>query len=129
MNFEYIGTEIDELSFEKNLNSSKQIELGAKTDYKVLYANDGTTCLVLYGVELASNENPKELKIRYRAKSLFKINNIELSEENKKIIHIEAFNRVFPMHNATVRSFAATVGLPDISIPDGDISDREIKFE
>lgn len=126
MKIEYVLTEIQELSFEKNITGETQIQIQTKTNYMVYYAEDGKSCIGEFVAEFAPVENPEQLQIKYRSRSLFNIYDTALEAEDKKQIHIEIYNRIFPMCNETIKQFCAMSGAPSISLPMMDMSNMEI---
>lgn len=126
MKIEYVLTDIRELSYKKNITEDLEIEIDARTNYYVYYSDDGNSCIGEFTVEFVSVENPEQLQMRYSSKSLFNLYDVILDDETKKEIHIDIFNRIYPMCNETIKNFSAMSGVPNISLPPMDISAMEI---
>lgn len=126
MRLEYVLTDVQTLSFEKKVSSEVQLQIQTKTNYNVYYAEDGNSCIGDFYVEILPVDNSEQLKIRYHSKSLFKIHDAVLDDNLKKLIHVEIYDKIFPMCNMMIRNFAASVGLPNISLPMLDTSNMEV---
>lgn len=126
MKIEYVLTEIQELSFRKNITRETQIQIQTNTKYNVYYAEDGKSCIGEFSAEFIPVNNPEQLQIKYRSRSLFNLYDTILDDDIKKQIHIEIFNRIFPLCNETIKHFSAMSGIPNISLPMMDISNMEI---
>lgn len=126
MKIEYILTDIQELSFKKDLNEDIQLEIQTKSDYTVFYADDSKSCMCELCIELVPINNEEKLKIKYRSNSVFNLKEIELNDEIKKDIHIETYNRLFPLCSTHIKNFLAMVGLPDIPINPMDFTQSDI---
>lgn len=128
MKIEYVLTDINELSYKKNISEELEIQIETKTNYHVYYSEDGHSCIGEFIAEFISADNPEQLQIRYNSKSLFNLKDVVLDDEIKKEIHIEIFNRIYPMCNETIKSFSAMSGVPNISLPPIDMSETKIVF-
>ena len=126
MKIEYVLTDIQELSFKKNITEEAQIQIQTKTNYNVYYAEDEKSCIGEFSAEFIPVDNPEQLQIKYRSRSLFNLYDAVLGIDVKKQIHIEIFNRIFPMCNETIKQFCAMSGAPNISLPMMDMSNMEI---
>ena len=85
MQLEYLLTDIQELSFKKNVTAGQnQINLQVKTDYSIYYSDDESACIADFIAMFTSPNNPDEFQIRYHSKSLFKINDVVLDDDAKK---------------------------------------------
>ena len=131
MRLEYIGTEIAELSLKKNIPDDTEIELQTNTNYTVYFSEDGDSCYGEFEIEIVSQFDPNQLNIKYSSKSYFNIYDAFLGEEGEieRQIHIEVFNRVFPMCNETLRQFTSMAGIPNISLLDMNMSDMDMVAE
>ena len=131
MRLEYIGTEIAELSMKKDIPDDMEIELQTNTNYTVYFSEDGDSCYGEFEVEIVSQFDPSRLNIRYCSKSYFNIYDAYLGEEGERErqIHIEVFNRIFPMCNETLRQFTSMAGVPNISLLDMNMSDMDMVTE
>lgn len=126
MKIEYVLTDIQELSFRKNLKEDIQLEIQTKSDYTVFYADDSTSCMGVLCIELIPRDNEEKLQIRYRSNSIFNLKDVVLNDETKRELHIETYNRLFPLCCNHIKNFLATVGLPDIPINPIDFSQSGI---
>ena len=126
MKIEYVSTDIQELSFRKNITGETQMQIQTKTNYSVYYAEDGKSCIGEFSAEFIPVNNPEQLQIKYRSRSLFNLYDTILNDDVKRQIHIEIFNRIFPMCNETIEHFSALSGAPNISLPMMDMSNMEI---
>lgn len=126
MKLEYVLTDIRELSYKKNISEELEIQIETKTNYNVYYSDDGKSCVGEFVAEFISVGDPERLQIRYNSKSLFNLYDVVLNDETKKEIHINIFDRIYPMCNETIKSFAAMSGVPNISLPKMDVSEMDI---
>ena len=126
MKIEYVLTDIQELSFKKNLNKDMQLEIQTKSDYTVFYADDSTSCMGVMSIELIPLNNEEKLQIKYKSHSVFNLKDIVLNDEIKKELHVETYNRLFPLCCTHIKSFLSIVGLPDIQINPIDFSQSNI---
>lgn len=126
MKLEYLFTDIKELSYKKDLHESTQIEIQTKMDYTVYYSNDETSCLGDFFIELFSTENIDQLHVQYHSTSVFNLHQTAINDEIKKEIHIESYNRLYPLCFAHVKNFLSLIGLPEIPIVPIDFSQAEI---
>lgn len=128
MKIEYVLTDIIELSYKKNITEELEMQIETRTNYHVYYSDDGKSCIGEFVAEFVSKDNPEQLQIRYSSKSLFNLYDVVLDDKSKKEIHIDVFNRIYPMCNETIKSFAAMSGVSNISLPPMDMSEMEIVF-
>lgn len=128
MKIEYVLTDIIELSYKKNITEELEMQIETRTNYHVYYSDDGNSCIGEFAAEFVSMDDPEQLQIRYSSKSLFNLYDVVLNDESKKEIHIDIFNRIYPMCNETIKSFSAMSGVPNISLPPMDMSEMEIVF-
>lgn len=122
MKIEYVLTDIQELSYKKDLKEDIQLEIQTKSDYTVFYADDSTSCMGVLCIELLPIGNEDKLHIKYRSNSIFNLKDVVLNDEIKKELHIETYNRLFPLCNTHIKNFLAMIGLPDIPITPIDFS-------
>ncbi len=129
MRLEYIGTEITELSMRKNIEDDTEIELQTNANFTVYFSDDGESCIGEFLIEVFSQPDPNQLSINYCSKSFFNIYEADYDINTEQQIHMEVFNRIFPMCNETIRQFTAMAGVPNISLMDMDISNMDIVTE
>ena len=128
MKLEYLFTDIKELSYKKDLQESAQIEIQTKMDYTVYYSDDAKSCLGEFRIELFSVENIDQLHVQYHSTSVFNLHQTTLNDKTKKEIHIESYNRLYPLCFAHVKNFLSLVGLPEIPIVPIDFSQSDINI-
>lgn len=126
MKLEYVLTDIQELSFKKNLKEDVELEIQTKMDYTVYYDDKSNSCMGELCIELSPIKAPEKLKIKYRSNSVFNLYDVVLNDELKKELHIETYNRVFPLCCSQLKNFLAIIGLPDIPITPIDFSQSNI---
>ncbi|MBQ2845783.1 MAG: hypothetical protein IJA01_02115 [Firmicutes bacterium] len=131
MRLEYVGTDITELSLRKDIPDDAEIELQTNTNYTVYFSEDGDSCYGEFNVEIISQHDPSMLSINYCSKSYFNIYDAYFGEEGdiERQIHMEVFNRIFPMCNETLRQFTSMAGVPNISLLEMNMSDMDIVTE
>lgn len=129
MRLEYVGTDITELSIRKDIDEDMELELQANTNYTVYFSEDGEACIGEFAVEISSQNDPSQLSINYCSKSFFNIYDAGFGEDVEKQIHMEVFNRIYPMCNETIRQFTSMAGAPNISLMDMDISSLDFTEE
>ena len=128
MKIEYVLTDIQELSFKKNLNEDIQLEVQTKSDYTVFYAEDSTSCMGVLSIELIPINHEEKLQIKYKSNSIFNLKDVVLDDEIKRELHIETYNRLFPLCCTHIKSLLSTIGLPDIPILPIDFSQSNINI-
>ena len=126
MRIEYVLTDIQELSYKKDLKEDLQLEIQTKSDYTVFYADDSSSCMCTLSIELIPVNNEEKLHVIYRSNSVFNLQDVILNDEVKKELHIETYNRVFPLCCNHVKNFLAMVGLPDFPIIPIDFSQADV---
>lgn len=126
MKIEYVLTDIQELSFKKNLEKNIQLEIQTKSDYTVFYAEDSTSCMGVLSIQLIPLNYQDKFQINYKSNSIFNLKDVVLNDEIKKELHVETYTRVFPLCCNHIKSFLAMVGLSDIQILPIDFSQADI---
>lgn len=126
MKIKYVLTDVQELSFKKNLKEDIQLEIQTKSDYTVFYADDSTSCMGVLSIDLVPLNNEEKLQIKYRSNSIFELKDIVLNDEIKKELHMETYNRLFPLCCTHIKNFLTLIGLPDIKINPIDFSQSVI---
>lgn len=126
MKLEYVWTDIQELSFKKNLKEYAELNIQTKYNYSVFYSDDGSRCIGVLDIELSPVESEGELLVRYHSRSLFNLKDAVLTDAVKKELHIETYSWIFPLCHSHIKNFLTMVGLPDIPIKPIDYSDPNI---
>ena len=126
MKIEYVLTDIQELSFKKNLEKDIKLEIQTKSDYTVFYAEDSTSCMGVLTIELFPINNEEKMHIKYKSNSIFHLKDVILNDATKKELHVETYNRLFPLCCNHLKNFLAMIGLPDIQITPIDFSQADI---
>ena len=126
MKIDYVLTDIQELSFKKDLNESIQLEIQTKSDYTVFYAEDSTSCVCVMSIELIPLDHEEKLQIKYKSNSIFNLKDVVLDDTIKKELHVETYNRLFPLCCTHIRSFLSIIGLSEIKINPIDFSQLDI---
>lgn len=127
MKLEYVFTDITELSYKKDLQNSTDLEIQTRMDYTVYYSDDSHSCMGRLQIEL-SPPNNKELCVRYCSNSIFNLKDVTLDDELKKEIHVETYNRLYPLCFTHVKNFLSLIGLPDIPMTPIDFSQSSISI-
>ena len=128
MKLEYIMTDIQELSFRKNLKENTRLDIQTKYNYSVFYTDDGSRCIGVLSVELSPPGDEDKLLVRYRSSSVFALKDAVLNDAVKKELHAETYNWIFPLCHSHIKNFLATVGLPDIPIKPINCSSSDIEL-
>ena len=128
MKIEYVLTDIQELSLKKNLEKNIQLEIQAKSDYTVFYAEDSTSCMGVLSIQLIPLNYQDKFQIYYKSNSIFNLKDVVLNDEIKKELHIETYNRLFPLCCNHIKNFITMLGLPDIQIFPIDFSQTDINI-
>lgn len=128
MKIDYVLTDIQELYFKKNLKEDIQLEIQTKSSYTVFYSDDLTSCMCELCIELSPVDNEENLQVKYRSNSIFNLQDAVLNDEIKKELHVETYNRIFPLCCNHITNFLTTVGLPNIPINPIDFSQSEINI-
>lgn len=126
MNIEYVLTDVQEISVSKNFQEDVEFELNTQTSYTVYYAEDSSSCMCDIILEVLPTHNSELLKIRYHSKSIFALNDFKQTEDEKKFIHVETYNRIFPMCCMQIKTAAAMAGLPDIPVNSLNMTEADV---
>ena len=126
MKLEYLGTDITELSIKKNIEDDMDIELETNTNFTVYFSEDGSSCIGEFQVEISSMFDPDQLSITYSSKSFFNIHDARFDIHVDEEVHMEVFDRIFPMCSETIKHFAAMAGVPNIALPEMNAADMEM---
>ena len=127
MRIEYVLTDIQELSYKKDLKEDIQLEIQTKSDYTVFYADDSSSCLGVLTIELLPVDNEEKLHVKYKSNNIFNLKDVILDDETKKELHVETYNRLFPLCCNHVKNFLSMVGLPDFPIIPIDFSSSDVR--
>lgn len=128
MKLEYVLTDIQELSFKKNLKENTQLNIQTKYNYSVFYPDDGSRCIGVLSVELSPPGDEDKLLVRYQSSSVFNLKDAALNDAVKKELHAETYNWIFPLCHSYIKNFLAMIGLPDIPIKPINYSDSNIEL-
>ena len=128
MKLEYVLTDITELSYKKVLQKNAELEIQTKMDYTVYYSDDSLSCMGRLNIELSPPNDSEELYVRYSSNNIFNLKDIDLTDETKKEIHVETYNRLYPLCFTHVKNFLSLIGFPDIPIEPIDFSQSSINI-
>jgi len=128
MKLKYIMTDIQELSFNKNVEANAQFQIQTKTNYLVYYADDGSSCICDFSAEFLPIDEETIFRIKYRSKSLFNLIDCKLDDEIKKNLHVETFDRLYPIYYSSIANFTSTIGLPNIKLPSITLDSKEVNI-
>ena len=126
MKLEYVSTDIQQLSFEKEVEKNTTVHIQTHVTYQVLYSDDGQSCVAVFSVEVSPKDPNVKLSIIYRAQSEFRLNDIILNDEVKKKLHVEIYHRLYPLHSANLKTFTNMVNLQGIKLPITDFTNMDI---
>ena len=126
----FLGANIDDFHFEKNIRQDTGMRLEATVKFAVRYNEEKKQFAgdAIITVQDAGHEGLFRLKFHHVG--VFACEGVDRnSAEDKRRLHMEAAAMLQPIWNQTVTLFSAMVGIPPIKLPPYRVPDGNIRTE
>ena len=106
------GYKLNTISFENKAENGAQLQLQNKIQYNVNYIDSENRCISVLNFRVVdSNLNPFEIKLEMVAEFLYE------DGDDKRDIHADSFDQIFPFVRQIINSITAMSGIPAPMIP------------
>lgn len=111
LNVTLISQRMQEIHFINHLEASGKIELSSSFHFHVNFANDNRSCCAKLYQSAKMKDDPDRLFISGEIVGIFRLDGME-SDEDKREVHIQCYNQLFPYLQSTLSFVAASSGMP-----------------
>ena len=108
-----------------NLTESGEISIDTVNEFNVNYAEDGEHCRGILRTGFKTHVQPEMLTVSCTVVGEFGTQKIA-SDEDKKKIHVECYNKLFPYAQALVSRLCTDAGLPPFFIQPIEMKEENV---
>jgi len=114
-NVSLVSQKMQEIQLLNRLDKPGQIQLDSNFSLSVNYNEDGNSCLGKLRQNLVDRDEPDKFHLTVDIIGIFRCDNM-FTDEQKKIIHSEVYDQLFPYVQAIVQTIAASSGIPGLML-------------
>lgn len=125
LNVTLISQRVQEIHFVNHIESSGKIELSNSFNFHVNFSNDNHSCRAQLYQSAKMKDDPDRLFISGEIVGIFRLDGLE-SDEDKRAVHIQCYNQLFPYLQSTLSFVAASSGLPGFLIQKRPMDPKQV---
>jgi preprotein translocase subunit SecB len=110
-----VTQKVQEVHFTNKLTKQGQIQLDASFTFHVNFAKDGERCIAKVYQSIKDKENSDQLFVSVDIIGAFACKDV-VTEEDKKQIHAQCYDQLFPYIQSTVQSLMQASGIPGFQL-------------
>lgn len=108
-----------------NITEPKEIKVDIVHEFHVDYAENAERCRAVLNAGLKMEGHPEILTVICTVIGEFEMQKVS-SDEDKKKVHIECYNKIFPYGQALVARLCTDAGLPPFYVTQIEMNDNNI---
>lgn len=122
------ASRVKSLNFSVNIEKDSQIEVEGSFDFNVIYQESLSKCSAILSYKLACKNNPQILTAYVSIEAQFSYNG-NLTVEDKKAAHIQAYLMTFPIVQEKIKNMLVDAGLPPLYIEMAPLDIDSVKVQ
>ena len=123
----FLSEYVDDFSYAKNAKEERKIKLETSVKFTIRFAEKNNLVIGDAIIIIHDSENEGIFRIKFHHLSQFRLEAPVSTDEEKKSVHMEAAQVLYPLWNSTLRSFCAVVNIPLIQLPPYMVSEDRIQ--
>ncbi len=117
------GLKVDEIDLTNKLQGEQQMNIEQRSSFNVKYTQDNKHCIATLTIDMMHKEKPMDFNFKIEVSAFMDIE----GAMDKKEIHKNAYNEIYPHVRALAMTILVNAGLPPIAIPKVKMDDSNIK--
>lgn len=106
---------VQEVHFINKIQQQGQIKLGASFNINVNFAKDGNRCIAKLYQSVKDDQDGEQLFVSVDLVGAFACEGVE-NDEDKKLIHAQCYDQLFPYVQSTITSLMQASGIPGFQL-------------
>ncbi|MCQ2441631.1 MAG: protein-export chaperone SecB [Oscillospiraceae bacterium] len=110
-----VTQKVEEVHFVNKLQQQGQIQLETSFTFNVNFAKDGKRCIARIYQSVKDNKGGEQLFASLDLVGAFACEGVE-TEEDKKIVHAQCYDQLFPYVQSTIQNLMQASGIPGFQL-------------
>lgn len=110
-----VTQKLEEVHFTNKLQQKGQIQLETSFNFNVNFAKDGSRCVARIYQSIKDKDGGEQLFASVDLVGAFACEGI-VTEEDKKIVHAQCYDQLFPYVQSTVQNLMQSSGIPGFQL-------------
>lgn len=110
-----VSQKVQEVHFVNKIKQQGQIQLDSSFTFHVNFAKDGQRCIAKVYQSIKDKEGGEQLFVSVDMVGAFACNNV-VTEEDKKLVHAQCYDQLFPYIQSTVQNLMQASGIPGFQL-------------
>lgn len=121
-----VSQKVQEVHFINKLEQSGQIKLQSGFNFNVNFANDGKRCIAHIYQSIKDPDGGEKLFVSVDMIGAFSCQGVE-TDEDKKQVHAQCYDQLFPYVQSTTNSLMAASGIPGFQLRKATINTDHVQ--
>lgn len=117
------GLKVEEIDLSNKLQGEQKLNIEQRSSFNVKYTQDNKHCVATLTIDMMHKEKPMDFNFKVEVSGFMDIE----GSMDKKEIHKNAYNELYPHVRSLVMTVLVNAGLPPINIPKVKMDDSNIK--
>lgn len=123
----HIDNEIIELSYKKDIDEEKDLELEISVDYRLDFDEDARMCYGDAQISIDDDEH-SQLRIRVHTVGIFSYKVDTLTDDIRRQLHAATVEELNPQWSNLVSNLTMLAGIPPIELEPMEFEDAEVQL-